>query len=289
MNRIFAGMPPVVKNLIIINVIMLLLMYMGKAIWGIDLNSILGMYFPKSEHFRSWQVVTHMFMHGGFVHLLFNMFALWMFAGDLEQLWGTKTFVRFYLLSGLGAGVFIALMNWYLSVRMPAYAGAPTLGASGALYALLLAYGFLWPDREVLVWFLFPVRMKYVLLFFGLFEFFGTLNSTAGVQGNISHIGHLGGLLTGFILLKASILRRKRKSPSLYGAKKVSYFSKLFRSFRLRKKRNVINTRIRAKETIDILLDKIAHQGMASLTPQEKKDLEWARKNYYPSDDETIH
>ena len=126
--------------------------------------------------------------------------------------------------------------------------------------------------------------MKYVLIFFGLFEFFGTLNSMTVIPGNISHIGHVGGLIAGFIILKTTA--RRVSCPHV---KSSWYITKLIRSFRLRKKRSRINTRIRAKETIDILLDKIAHQGMASLTPSEKKDLEWARRHYYPSDDETMH
>ena len=101
MNRVFAGMPPVVKNLIIINVVMLLLTYIMKAVTGTDLNAILGLYFPKSEFFRSWQIVTHMFMHGGFIHLLFNMFALWMFGRILEQVWGPKRFLLYYLVTGM--------------------------------------------------------------------------------------------------------------------------------------------------------------------------------------------
>jgi membrane associated rhomboid family serine protease len=288
--RIGGPVSPAVKTLLIINFAVFIIQQFCLLL----MPGVIDFYFGLSyaglvQHHFIWQIFTYMFLHGGWLHIFFNMFALWMFAGDLEQQWGTKSFVRYYLLSGLGAGVFIALMNWFFTVKYPGMAEAPTVGASGALYALLLAYGILWPNREVLVWFLFPVKMKYVVLFFGLFEFFGTLNSMSGVQGNISHIGHIGGLITGFILLKLFILRNKRSRPVVYGKKSSSYFAKLFRSFRLRKKRKEINTRIKAKETIDILLDKIAHHGMESLTPQERRDLEWARKHYYPSGDETIH
>ncbi len=120
MNRIFAGMPPVVKNLIIINVAMLILAELLRLMSGINLNGILGLYFPKSEFFRSWQVVTHMFMHGGFIHLLFNMFALWMFGRVLEQVWGPKRFLIYYLVTGLGAAFFFELVQYIQYTRVMA-------------------------------------------------------------------------------------------------------------------------------------------------------------------------
>ena len=112
MNRIFGDLPPVVKNLIIINVVMLLVMYAVKAMSGVDLNAILGLYFPKSDSFRSWQIVTHMFMHGSFIHLFLNMFALWMFGRVLEQVWGPRRFLVFYLVTGLGAAFTFELVQW---------------------------------------------------------------------------------------------------------------------------------------------------------------------------------
>jgi membrane associated rhomboid family serine protease len=282
--RIGGTVSPAVKILLIVNFSIFIIQQISglfapgyaEYLFGLSHEGLVYRYF-------FWQPFTYMFLHGGWLHIFFNMFALWMFAGDLERVWGTKRFIRYYLFSGIGAGVCIALMNWFIAGKY-GVTNIPTVGASGALYALLLAYGLLWPNREVLIWFIFPVKMKYVLIFFGLFEFFGTLNSMAGIPGNISHIGHVGGILTGFILLKAFAPRVRRPH-----VKSSWYITKLLRSFRLRKKRNQINTRIRAKETIDILLDKIAHQGMASLTPSEKKDLEWARRHYYPSDDETMH
>ncbi|MGL4369939.1 MAG: rhomboid family intramembrane serine protease, partial [Spirochaetota bacterium] len=203
--------------------------------------------------------------------------------------WGTKYFVRYYLLSGIGAGVCISLLNWYLAVKGLSSPASYTIGASGAVYALLLAYGILWPNREALFMCIIPVKMKYLVIFFGIFEFFGTIDSMSGSGSNISHIGHIGGLLTGFLILKISSMRRRPSGPSPLKRKESSYIAKLFRSFKMRRKRKVIKDRIRAKETIDILLDKIAHHGMESLTPEERKDLEWARKNYYPTGNETIH
>jgi len=283
--RIGGPLTPAVKVLLIVNFSIFLIQQVTKLafpglpeyVFGLSHNGI--MY----NHFI-WQLFTYMFLHSGWLHIIFNMLGLWMFAGELEQTWGTKFFVKFYLLSGLGAGFFIALLNAFMALKSPAFASAPTLGASGALYALLLAYGILWPNREVLIWFILPIKMKYMVLFFGIFEFFGTLNSMAGIEGNVSHIGHIGGLITGFIILKIAAGRKNR-----FRKNKLAFFPGLLRSFRLRRKRNVINTRIKAKETIDILLDKIARQGMASLTAAERKDLEWARKHYYPGNDEMIH
>jgi membrane associated rhomboid family serine protease len=234
MNRIFAGTPPVVKNLIIINVVMLLLMYIGKAMWGIDLNSILGIYFPKSEHFRSWQVVTHMFMHGGFVHLLFNMFALWMFGRILEQVWGPKRFLLYYLVTGLGAALTHEFVQWmqyrHLMAaltpeqlqyvydsgsellnqgknfadssmgRLNMILNTPTVGASGAVYGVLLAFGVLFPNTQLM--FIFPpipVKAKYVVIGYGVLELYLAITSPGS---NIAHAAHLGGMIFGFILIR---------------------------------------------------------------------------------------
>jgi membrane associated rhomboid family serine protease len=234
MNRIFAGMPPVVKNLILINVIMLLLMYIGKAVWGIDLNSILGIYFPKSEHFRSWQIVTHMFMHGGFIHLFFNMFALWMFGRILEQVWGPKRFLLFYLVTGLGAAFTYEFVQWMQYRHLMAaltpeqlqyiydsgselinqgknfadssmgklnmILNVPTVGASGAVYGVLLAFGVLFPNTQLM--FIFPpipVKAKYVVIGYGVLELYLAITSPGS---NIAHTAHLGGMLFGYILIR---------------------------------------------------------------------------------------
>ena len=170
---------------------------------------------------------------------------------------------------------YIAFINYGTS--------AVTIGASGAIYAILLAYAILWPDREVLLYFLFPIKIKYLVIAFGLMEFFGTLSSTAGTGGNISHIGHLGGIISGFILIK--FMRGSGSSIKV----KISFFEKLRKKNRLDNKRKVIDARIEAKRIIDELLGKIAKNGMSSLTLDEKKKLEWARKHYYPSNDDILH
>jgi len=234
MNRIFGDLPPVVKNLIIINAIMLLLMYAVKAMSGVDLNAILGLYFPKSDNFRSWQIVTHMFMHGSFIHLFLNMFALWMFGRVLEQVWGPKRFLVYYLVTGLGAAFTFELVQWiqYNKVmatlspeqlqyvydsgsevfsqgknfsdiqmgKLNALLNVPVVGASGAVYGVLLAFGVLFPNTQLM--FIFPpipVKAKYVVIGYAAIELYSAI--TAPGSG-IAHSAHLGGMIFGYLLIR---------------------------------------------------------------------------------------
>jgi membrane associated rhomboid family serine protease len=232
------------------------------------------------QNFWIWQLFTYMFLHGGFFHILFNGFALWMFGSELERLWGIRRFINYFLLSGIGAGIFIALMNLFVYSTYQSVQNT-TIGASGAIYALLLAYGITWPNREVYVYFLFPVKIKYLVIIFGIIEFFGTLNTMAGIAGNISHIGHLGGLIAGFFLLQ--------KERKILNFDPKSFANNYFKKKRINKKKNEVEQRIKAKKIIDRLLDKISKTGINSLTPEEQREFEWARRHYYPSNNDTIH
>lgn len=280
--RIGGPMTPGVKLLMIINgavflvqqIVGLIIPNAMEYIFGISHNGFLN-------SLMIWQPFTYMFLHGGWMHIIFNLLGLWMFAGELELSWGRTRFIKYYLLSGVGAGIFIALMNYIAFVNYGS--NAVTIGASGAIYAILFAYAVMWPDREVLLYFLFPIKIKYLVLAFGLMEFFGTLSSTAGTGGNISHIGHLGGIISGFILI------RFMKNPASSKKGMGSFFERFKKKIRLNKKKKVIDTRIAAKKIIDDTLDRIAKNGMNSLTPDEKKKLEWARKHYYPSNNDTLH
>jgi len=278
--RIGGPMTPGVKFLMIVNGTVFLI----QQIAGLINRNMLEYFFGISHNgfingLMLWQPFTYMFLHGGWMHIFFNLLGLWMFAGEIEIVWGRKKFLQYYILSGIGAGFFIALMNYVAYMKYGS--SVVTIGASGAIYAVLLAYAILWPNREVLLYFLFPIKIKYLVLGFGLIEFFGTLSSTTGAGGNISHIGHLGGIISGFILIK--ILRESSNSSS------TSFFSSLMKKRRVEQKKKVIDSRIEAKKIIDELLAKIARTGMNSLTPEEKKKLEWARKHYYPSNDEILH
>lgn len=227
------AIPPVVKNLIIINVIMLLATYVLEM-RGIDLTNILGLHYIQSPEFKPYQLVTHMFMHGGFMHLAFNMFALWMFGRVLESVWGPKRFFIFYFVTGLGAAVFYSLVNFiefqYIAAKMTPedvqrvlnqgaeifsqgknftdpLAGKlnlilniPTVGASGAVFGILLGFGMLFPNTELMLLFPpIPIKAKYFVAGYGAIELFSGITNTGG---NIAHFAHLGGMLFGFIMIK---------------------------------------------------------------------------------------
>jgi membrane associated rhomboid family serine protease len=272
-----------VKLLMIIHVIVLIIQkfadiilpaHMLEYIFGISYNGLF-------VNLWIWQPFTYMFLHGGLIHIIFNLIGLWMFAGELEIEWGRKKFIKYYILSGIGAGLFISLMNY---IAYKSYGSTNvTIGASGAIYAILLAYAMLWPNREVLLYFILPIKIKYLVLAFGLIEFFGTLSTAAGDGGNISHIGHLGGIITGFFLV---YFMKKSKSQTKNSD---SFFERFNKKSRLDNQKKIIDTRIEAKRIIDSLLEKIAREGMNSLTPEEKKKLEWARKNYSHSNTDTLH
>ncbi|HOO70567.1 MAG TPA: rhomboid family intramembrane serine protease [Spirochaetota bacterium] len=285
-NIRFGGpITPVVKNLLIINGVIFLIQQFAQLFMPGFLESVFGLSHEGLVYqFRVWQVFTYMFFHGGFFHIIFNLIALWMFAGELEMLWGSRLFLRYYLISGLGAGIFIACMNALVFQR---YGASPvTIGASGAIYGILLAYGVTWPNREVLLYFLFPIKMKYLVLVFGLIEFFGSLSTVQGAGGNISHIGHLGGLVTGIVFL---MYKRRQSFTGTPEIVKNNAFMRFFKSFRIKRKQRTIDDRIKAKKIIDELLEKIAREGISSLSSEEKKKLEWARKHYYPQGNDTLH
>ena len=284
----FGGpLTPVVKKLLIVNGAVYVLIKVAGLFGPVLPYHIVynfGLSHAGLASFKLWQPFTYMFVHEQFFHVLMNLIGLWMFSGDLEELWGGRRFLRYYLAGGVGAGVCIAVMNFILFESYGV--NVPTVGASGALYAVLLAYGLTWPNREVLIWFVLPVKMKWMVLFFGLLEFFGSVNMAAGAGGTISHIGHLGGLLTGFILIMA--WRHADASPRKKAARG-GLLEEFFRKRKLEKKKKEIALRIEAKKIIDTLLDKIARQGMSSLTAEEKRSLEWARKHYYPNGQDTMH
>lgn len=286
--RIGGPLTPMVKRLMIINGGIFLIQQFVNLMNPGFLEVLFGLsHAGLIEQFHVWQVFTYMFLHGGWLHIIFNLLVLWMFAGDLEQLWGSSFFLKYYLYAGTGAGLFIAFMNAFTYYRFEA--NPITIGASGALYAILLAYGLTWPNREVLIWFIFPVKIKYLIIVIGLIEFFGTLSSATSGGTGISHIGHLGGIISGFIYIKIKGNRRRSGGKSSSDKKQENPVSELFRKRRLEKKKKDIDTRIKAKKIIDELLEKISREGMSSLTSEEKSRLEWARRHYYPGNDETLH
>jgi membrane associated rhomboid family serine protease len=146
--------------------------------------------------FFVWQLVTYMFIHAGIGHILFNMLALWMFGTEFERLWGTRRFLRFYFFCGIGAGICVVVANYMFGTV--ASRSTPTVGSSGAIYGLLLASAILWPDRQILMSFLFPIKMKYFVMIIGAIAFLNSFNTSSPV----SDLAHLGGMLFGYLFLK---------------------------------------------------------------------------------------
>jgi membrane associated rhomboid family serine protease len=230
----FFNLPPVVKNIILINVLMLLVDYAAKSVFGVDLTMVLGLYFPKSEQFMPLQIVTHMFMHGGFWHIVFNMYALYIFGQVLENVWGPKRFFIYYIVCGLGAAFthesVISFQYAHLAQslnpdslytvlnegtalfrqsqlftdpdmqKLQLLLNTPTVGASGAVFGILLAFGVLFPNTQLMLLFPpIPIRAKYFVLIYGGIELYMAVTQPGS---NIAHAAHLGGMLFGFLLIK---------------------------------------------------------------------------------------
>ncbi|PIP54371.1 MAG: rhomboid family intramembrane serine protease [Bacteroidetes bacterium CG23_combo_of_CG06-09_8_20_14_all_32_9] len=255
----FRLMPPAVKNLLIINVIMFLGTEILRSKFNFDLTQYLGLYFPDSEYFKPYQLISHLFMHGSLMHIFSNMFALWMFGAAIENVWGTKRFLFFFIFTGLGAAGLHLLISWYRFGEMhdgiiayqnapspeafhklvidyfPEYKSAvsgfinewtqhpldthylaetnnfirnqfelrlniPTVGASGAVFGILLAFGMLFPNTMIYLYFFFPLKAKYFVFLYGIFELYSGVMNQPG--DNIAHFAHIGGMLFGFILIK---------------------------------------------------------------------------------------
>jgi len=204
---------PVVKQLLILNTALFLglaLLSIFDPPWAKLLVDLFGV-LPVDTAFRLhlWQPVTYMFLHAGFWHLFFNMFALWMFGTPIERDWGSRRFLRYYLLTGVGAG----LLNVGVSLLWggPA-ATTPTIGASGAIYGLLLAFGVLYPHQPILIWFILPVPARIFVAIYGVLTL---LSAMQGPGTGVSHVSHLGGMLFGLVYLRGGwLLYRGRRSYS---------------------------------------------------------------------------
>lgn len=245
-----SSIPPVVKNLIAINIILWLASFVIPGVfrrWGleVDLTDILGMHYWSSSKFNPAQFITYAFMHGGFNHLFFNMFALYMFGGVLENLWGTKRFLFYYLLTGVGAGIvqqifwtveyqpmisamneaiasnsnealfpFQEMMSRYFRISNIAALDTPslleikhvflnlpvTIGASGSVFGLLLAFGWLFPEAKLmLIFFPVPIKARVFVAIYGVAELFLGVARFSG--DSVAHFAHLGGMLFGIILI----------------------------------------------------------------------------------------
>ena len=209
--------PVVTKNLIAINVLMFLALLAFERS-GIDLNNLLGLHLFLAPDFRPYQLVTYMFMHGGFTHILFNMYAVWVFGSILERVWGSSRFLLFYIVTGVGAGLVQELVQYlYYSMNLAQYAQVnmggglivpmaeylnlwTTVGASGAVYGILLAFAMTFPNESLyMIPFPFPIKAKYFVMIFGALELFTGLSNNVG--DNVAHFAHLGGMIFGIVLI----------------------------------------------------------------------------------------
>jgi membrane associated rhomboid family serine protease len=201
------GFPPGVKWLIISNVAVFILYYYTKTqLWQPLWQKLVLVPFGVVPDLRIWQLGTYMFLHDGFGHILWNMLPLWMFGADLEQTWGTKRFVQFYFFCGIGAGICVVALNFMF--------GDPvswTIGCSGAIFGILLAYAMMYPNRTILFAFLIPIQVKWFVLIIGLITF---MSAFGGSTSSVSHYAHLGGLLFAYIYMK---LPRRRQRLDLAG------------------------------------------------------------------------
>lgn len=191
----FSVFPPVIKNLLILNGLAFMAQLVPTtqeflmrwfALWPLDVPPFYPAFWP-------WQLVSYAFLHGGLGHLFFNMFALWMFGVQIENAWGTRRFGIFYFVCVIGAGL-IQLLVVTLSPDV-----FPTVGASGGVFGILLAFGMMFPNQPIYIYFLFPVKAKWLVIGYGALELYSGI---VGTQSGVAHFAHLGGMLFGFLLIQ---------------------------------------------------------------------------------------
>jgi membrane associated rhomboid family serine protease len=283
----FQFFPPVIKGLLISNAAVFLgILFLGNFRLG---DFYFEQFFfqsfalwPLEAGFGFWQLFTYMFMHANFTHILFNMLALWMFGMELEHVWGSRKFFIYYLLCGFGGG----LANLLIAPMFTSV--GPTVGASGAVYGVLLAFGMMFPERPIYIYFLLPIKAKYFVVMYMAFEIF-----SIGSMDGVAHFAHLGGALVGFLYLIAdgyqfgssfhtpqrddNIFTRMtgfgRQQPQRQDLYTNVTDAKVFDLYEYKKKEEE-----KAQIQIDEILDKISKNGYQSLTDEEKKILFEASK-----------
>lgn len=263
-------MSPIIKTLLLMNVAMFLLDQVVGMMYGLNLNALLGLYYVGHPMFMPYQFVTYMFMHAGFTHLFFNMFALWMFGRVIVEAFGARRFLLYYFVCGLGSA--LVQEAGQLTGLIPEY--AMTIGASGAVYGILLAFGVLYPnERMFIIPIPFPIKAKWFITFYVLIELFEGLSLSDGV----AHFAHLGGMLFGYIFIQ--VLRHMSNRPRM---QQQNYF---WRSTTTAPEMHIHCTEKRVddyeykakqkmqNDEIDRILDKVRKGGYQSLTESEKRAL----------------
>ena len=286
----FRFFPPVIKWLLISNVAVWLLFdvllqpftFQGVPIFGV-IEFYLALSPIGSGHFYPWQILTYMFLHGGFLHIFFNMLALWMFGVELEHLWGSRRFLVYYLLCGVGGAVTNLIVAPLIGQT------APTVGASGAVFGVLLAFGVLFPDRPIYLYFLLPVKAKYFVSFYILWELFLGVTQTSD---GVAHFAHLGGAAVGFLYLLREVRlfpRRREEWRVVGGAGKPDEMAGRARRgevqdatfYDIRTGKPFEDNEQVTQEVIDAILDKIGKGGYQSLSEEEKRILNEASKKIH--------
>ena len=295
------NIPSITKNLLIINVLAFFATWVFEK-QGLDLTATFGLHFFMAKDFSFYQLVTYLFMHGSFMHLFFNMFAVWMFGTVMERVWGPKRFLIYYLVCGIGAGIiqegvqYINYANENLAaydfvmtssgrITTEAYLNLwTTVGASGAVYAILLAFGMTFPnERMFIIPFPFPIKAKWLIGGYIVIEVWSALNTPGD---GIAHMAHLGGMLFGFLLIRywrkhPNIEQRFNGQNGFFQQMKKQYKNKRRNTFhyqpstetpRWEEHKEKEEDSARQAE-IDAILDKIRKSGYDSLTKEEKKKL----------------
>jgi membrane associated rhomboid family serine protease len=309
----FKILPPVVKNLLIINGLFYLATLAFQSALKIDLANILGMHYFGSKLFRPYQIITYMFMHANFMHIFFNMFAFWMFGSALENHWGPKKFLIYFMVTGIGA-ILIQMLVSYIQItgleaqmtkeqidrvlsdglsilqqnqnftdplmgKLNLIYNIPTIGASGAVFGVLLAFGMMFPNSLIYIYFAIPIKAKWFVFIYGALELYSGFSNNPG--DDVAHFAHLGGMLFGFFLI-------------LYWNKRIrnnNFFKPITDFFRnhFKKKSNLhveywhsgrpLNDdeynkeRAEKQKKMDAILDKISKYGYDRLTAEEKEFL----------------
>lgn len=301
------NIPTITKNLLIVNVVVFLATYLFRTM-GVDLNNVLGLHFFLAPDFHIYQLFTYMFAHGGFSHIFFNMFALWMFGCIVERTWGAKKFLTYYIVCGVGAGLFqelaqFAQFYFIASEHIPNFTLAQTMkvadayavglnpwttvGASGAVYGILLAFGMLYPEERIFIFPLpVPIKAKWFVMGYAAIELFMAYSSTGD---GVAHLAHLGGMVFGFFLIRywrrhPDIRYSRRSGQQFFDSMRASWERRTGRKDRGGVFTNSANTRHESdwdynarrkaeQERMDEILDKIRRNGYESLTREEKQQL----------------
>ena len=258
-NRPTITIPSGVKFLLIVNVVVFILIELSgqKSLLFQTFGLVPSLVWSK---FKIWQLFTYLFIHGGVFHIFFNMFVLWMFGKDLESQWGKMEFLLFYFVCGIGAGLITVLFSVNSIV--------PIVGASGAIYGLLLAYGFTYPNQMVYMYGLFPLKVKYMVLGLGAIAFFASLSAN---QSNVSHITHLSGMIIGLIFIYFNLN---------WKVIKLWYIRLRLKGFSQQTTKRD-DDEAQMKKQVDKILDKLNDSGWDSLTEQEETYLTQASKRLF--------